>query len=304
MATLVIALHVSPAAAERVVRTIDWRELEQPGLLRDRGVVEADEEAGFDCVRIPNPQPGASTILLLKIENPGVAGPVYGIRGMVRTEKVQGEAYLELQSRFPDGKEFFSKTLERQGPMRNLIGTSDWRFFALPFQAGESRAAGPAALELSLMLPGVGTVYLGPLELVQFQAGDDFLADPRLWWSGGTSGLAGGLLGVLIGCVGAWVGAMAAKGRSYGLVMKVLIATVCLGVVLVAVAGFAMSADQPFDVYWPFLLSGGLCVVLPLVLLLVVRRRYQTLVMLSRPARGITSVDSDDHTIAGRRIVH
>ena len=62
--------------------------------------------------------------------------------------------------------------------MGRLDGSSGWRTFVLPFTNREGGAA-PQKLVVNVVLQGAGTVEIGPLEIVQFAAGEDPLANFR-----------------------------------------------------------------------------------------------------------------------------
>src|SRR2546430_15002484 len=69
----------------------------------------------------------------------------------------------------PDGGRFFTRTLASQGPLAALHGESAWRSFELSFDlSGASQV--PSRLEINLVLPARGTVWLGPLHLQRTSA--------------------------------------------------------------------------------------------------------------------------------------
>src|SRR5207247_60213 len=70
----------------------------------------------------------------------------------------------EMWSVFPNGERFFSRTLATQGTLAALHGESSWRRFELPFFLSGTTQT-PSRLEINLVLPGRGTVWLGPLRL-------------------------------------------------------------------------------------------------------------------------------------------
>lgn len=111
-----------------------------------------------------------SAVTVLTIERPSIKGPRYALTGQVRYEGVEGAGYLELWSHFPDGSQYFSRTLGDAGPMMKLQSTSGWRPFTLPFDA--TGAPPPTRLVFNVVLPGRGVVYLGPLRLVESGGAD------------------------------------------------------------------------------------------------------------------------------------
>src|SRR2546422_6856077 len=71
-------------------------------------------------------------------------------------------------------------SLAAQGPRAALHGESSWRRFELPFDiSGASQA--PSRLEINLMLPGRGAVWLGPMHLQRATAQAE--AAQGGWWS-------------------------------------------------------------------------------------------------------------------------
>jgi hypothetical protein len=105
----------------------------------------------------------------------------YALRGRVKYNGVATGSYLEMWNYLSEGA-FFSRSLDRSGPMGRLEGSSDWRIFVLPFMNRDGGSP-PDKLVLNLVMMGAGTVEIGPLELVQFAAGEDPLADSSAWWS-------------------------------------------------------------------------------------------------------------------------
>jgi hypothetical protein len=81
-------------------------------------------------------------------------------RAKVRTENVEGKAYLELRCSFPGKGEFFSRGL--QSP---LTGTQDWTTVETPFflQKGEN----PDNIKLNLVIDGRGTVWIDDIRVVK-----------------------------------------------------------------------------------------------------------------------------------------
>src|SRR2546430_16134150 len=114
---------------------------------------------------------------------------------------------------FPDGGRFFTRTLASQGPLAALHGESAWRSFELSFDlSGASQV--PSRLEINLVLPARGTVWLGPLHLQRTSAP----AAPTVtvqggWWSERVGTLVGARLGGVGGVVGGVIGALGGRGK-------------------------------------------------------------------------------------------
>ena len=114
-----------------------------------------------------------TTNRLLTVEQPAITSSNYAIVGRIRYEGVddlpgvEGDAYLEMWSYFPDGSFYFSRTLADTGPMAKITGQSDWREFILPFNNKPGHPP-PTKLEINLILPARGAVYFEPMKLVEY----------------------------------------------------------------------------------------------------------------------------------------
>ena len=274
--TLSLALLAAAAFSEEVLRTIPWA---SPPAQADGVTVElapAETPGGHASLRITGTAVEGATVTLLTIDQPGITSFTYALRGMVRHSDVEGKGYLQTWNCFPGGKKHFSRTLATAGPTRHLQGTSKWRPFVLPFHiTGEKQL--PERIELSLVLPGRGTVWLGPLELVEFEKGENALTLPGQWWDDRCGGLIGGLAGVLLGICGALIGTLSSKGKGRSLVFGLVSAMTLAGVAALVLGVVAVLMKQPYAVYFPLLLLGLLATTIPLNLVHVLRRRYQEL---------------------------
>src|SRR3989454_8492859 len=265
LASVGIALLVAgrPAAAQE--RTIDWSRTAVTG-----GVTLPGEGRGGAAV-LQLRSTGPTSFHLVTIERPPGTGPAYAVTGQVRYQGRGGPGYLEVWTVFPDGERFFSRTLAAQGPLAALHGESNWRRFELPFDlSGASQA--PSRLEINLVLPGRGTVWLGPIRLQQSAAPAGTVQG--VWWSERSGTLFGAMLGSFVGVVGAIVGVLGGRGRARRLVLALLIGMIAVGGCLVLVGGAAASTSQPRHVWYPLLLIGGASAVIGLVILPAMRRRF------------------------------
>ena len=128
--------------------------------------------------------PGKQRHLLVVLPQPGISSPVYALKGMVRHDNVEGDAYLQMNSDFGDRGVFFTKSLASSGPLGTLSGNSGWRPFILPFHANQGdqvRGASmiPVEVTLALHLPGAGSVSIRDVRLYQYAADEDPLASPE-----------------------------------------------------------------------------------------------------------------------------
>lgn len=249
-------------------------------------VVAPDEGTPFERLRVANDRTDPVTMPVLTIKDPGITKSVYAIVGKVRTEAVEGKSYLELLNYVGDGGPSFTRAIARSGPLKHLVGSSDWRYFALPFNLLDSPAR-PHKLKLNVVFKGSGAVELAGLQLVQYDRARDAYAVPGQWWSGGAGGIVGAVAGITLGCLGGLVGKLSSQGKSRELVEGILKGMVAVGVGAFALGVTALVDAQPYGVVFPLLLVGVLCGTVPLSTLRNVRRRYEELEL-----RKIDSMDA------------
>jgi len=232
-------------------------------------LLSPDAGTSFYRLKVENLQPAPASVTIWTIDRPSV-GSRYAVTGEVRYDRIEGIGYLELWNHFPDGSQYFSRTLGDGGAMQKLTGSSGWRTFTLPFDA-TGAASAPSRLVLNVVLPGRGRVELGPLKLVTQEIrshGSVFT------WSDRVGGLTGGIAGALVGSIGALVGVLASIGRARRLVMALLAGLIALGATSLVGGVAALASAQPYSVFYPLLLIGVVSCTVPLGLLPSIRRRY------------------------------
>lgn len=252
----------------------------------NEGKIPEGELVG-ESLKLENASDQPKTFKLLALPQPGITSPSYAINGQLKYEGVDGTGYLEMLNHFPEGKVYFTKTLSAFGAMRSIQGSSDWRAFSLPFYVRDESgwlADRPVKLEMNLVLPGKGTVYIGPINLSMPAAGEN---QTKAWWGTRASGLIGGIFGGTMGLLGAITGILSSRGKARGFVLSVYWGLLGVGLCLLAVGVFAVVRHQPYAVYGVPLFAGGLASLLSLVLLPVVRRRYQ-----DRELRRMSAADA------------
>lgn len=252
MAATFLAALLGGCAGDGASQRIDWTERAPLSGTAVDGAVEVSTAGG--------------TLPLAVIENPGIGGTGYVVRGEVAYD-VTGTGYLEMWSLFADGGAYFSRTLDTAGPLAALTGASEARPFELPFSL--DGATPPERLEINVVLPEGGSVRIGPLELASLDA------DAGAWWSDTTGNTAGAVMGTGIGLIGALIGILAGLGRARRLVLGVTTGMLVLGGLLLAVGLVAVAASQPFAVFYPPLLGGGIVLLVFGFSLPGVRKRYQ-----------------------------
>src|SRR5262249_5231749 len=185
LVTLSLALAPDAAAATRVFK---WDDLKKQSRIAAGTVLPPESGSPDPRLQIVNGEAAPLTATVLTIDAPQIVGPSYSLSGRVRYGAVEGTGYREMWSYCPGGGQYFSRTLADQGPMMKLRGTSGWRSFVLPFDA--TGAQPPTRLVMNVVLPGRGTVYLGPLELSEEQGGRGGQPDEVTRWVGLAGGLA------------------------------------------------------------------------------------------------------------------
>ena len=198
---------------------------------------------------------------------------VYVVRGKVRYEDVEGEAYLEMWTILPDGNRYFSRTLADHGPMRKFQGFSDWREFELPFNLMHLKPES-VKLQFNVVMSGKGTIEFSRLTVSDVQP-----SVTGEWFNSRTGGIIGGLARTAIGLYGGLVGGLGAflgsreKGRR--LLIGMLVFAVVVGLVLLSTGILALVLGQSFHVWYPFVLFGGILVTVFLPLFFVIKKVYE-----------------------------
>jgi len=264
---LLLATRAVAAQEPTRERTIDWSKTPVTA-----GVtLPGQGPDGATAVRLQATAPGPTSFHLVTIDHLAVVGPAYVVAGQVRYQDVEGQGYLEMWTVFPDGQRFFTRTLGAQGPLAALHGESSWRRFELPFDlSGASQA--PSRLEINLVMPGRGTVWLGPMQL-QPRTGTSGTTHGG-WWSERVGVLLGVMLGSSLGVLGALIGVLGGRGKARRTVLALLVGMIALGGCLVLVGAAAAATSQPRHVWYPLVVLGGAAGLIALVILPAMRRRF------------------------------
>lgn len=236
--------------------------------------------AGSDGVLAIDAGSASSGRIVAEIEAPNITMPVYAVHGQVRYSEVGDAAWLQLDSHFGADGTFFTKSLADAGPLAKLAGSSDWRPFVLPFNADAGgKWLTPERLTLSVVVPGSGRVFLKDVELYQYAAGEEPLAADGQWFTARVAAIAGALGGTAIGLWGALVGMLASRGRARAFVF-VSSGVLFVAGIAAAVAGLtALFIGQPYAVYYPLLLVGGILIFVIGFLRRSLPQRYEALEM-------------------------
>lgn len=260
-----MGLFVAARAATAQGFTIDWSHTTVTG----GQVLPGQGPDGAAALALRADNPAGTRFQLVTIDHPPTRGEPYVVRGMLRYDGVEGQGYLEMWSVFPDGGRYFTRTLAPHGPLAVLLGDSKWRPFELPFMPG---TATPSRLEINLVLPGRGSVVIGPLRLDEYSGSGATL--DGAWWSQRAGLLFGVSLGSFLGILGGTIGVLAGRGKGRRAVLRSLTAMIVVGGALVLLGAAAIMAGQPRYVWYPALSLGGLAAMLGIVLLRPLRMRY------------------------------
>ena len=274
-------------AEEQLVREIRWSQVQETGQSLAGELQQGDGAGPKEYLAVTNSEDLPMSVALLTLAEPGITATQYAITGSVSYEGVHGSGYLEMWNHFPNGGAYFSKTLGDSGPMGRLRGSSNWRPFSLPFMS-DAETGAPNTLELNLVLPGPGTVKLGGLRLVQYPDGLAALSRPGAWWSNRTGTWIAAIGGTICGCLGALIGTLTSLGIARRCVLALSLGIVVFGVACLALGSVALSVSQPYAVYYPLLLGGGICTIVFGALLPQIRQRYQQIEI-----RKMASMDMD-----------
>jgi hypothetical protein len=121
-------------------------------LLSQDGVTIEDAAWRID---VTQPQ----TVRLFEIADPSAEESLLTYRARLKSDNVQGRAYLELWCRLPGSGEFFSKGLQQA-----VSGTVDWATYEVPFLL--KRGQRPDLLKLNLAVEGTGTIWVTDVEVL------------------------------------------------------------------------------------------------------------------------------------------
>ena len=134
------------------------------GLITRTGV-EIDHEISSDgkgSLRVTTETP--VTVKLYETGDINLENSRLTYQARIRTEGVEGQAYLEMWCSFPGKGEFFSRGLDS-----HVTGSSDWSTQQTPFflEKGEN----PDNVRMNLVINGRGTVWIDDIKLTMAPLG-------------------------------------------------------------------------------------------------------------------------------------
>ncbi len=286
--------------SQNLVRDYDWKQLAQRHELPGGEIVPMN---GTWVLKIENTKDTPLSFQILTITNPPISKMVCAIIGRVKYENVQkvdGGGVIQMWEHFADkivvGAPYESGGFKMsQSSDFDFSGTSDWTDLILSVDRTEWMRLwtnAPPKLEISIFLPARGTIYLRPLQFVEYERGDiapvfSNVTTSTTWWSGRVSGLIGGIGGSVIGCFGGLLGCLAGLGKARKFVLGMTKIFIGLGILL-TIAGFvAVGFQQPYAVWYALLLPGVILSLVFGVNLYPIKKRYDDLEI-----RRMTSVDT------------
>lgn len=99
------------------------------------------------------------------------------------------------------------------------------------------------------------------------------------WWSafdGALFGAIGGsIIGVAGGILGAAAGVLAPRGKGRRIVLGTYFALMATGTILLIAGVYAVASGQPYHVWYPLVLIGGILALVLSLTLPAVRHRYR-----------------------------
>lgn len=138
-------------APERVLYTNPLDSIEQSltksGVAIDQGALRVDAT-------------GPVTVALAEVRPEAAEHTSLFYRAKLRSQDLNGQAFLEMWCVVPGMGEFFSRALDRP-----LTGTSDWVSQQTPFSLDAGQRA--ELVKLNLVVTGPGTVWIDDLSLAQ-----------------------------------------------------------------------------------------------------------------------------------------
>jgi Flp pilus assembly protein TadD len=113
---------------------------------------------------------GKRTVRLFEMSDPGVEDCKVLFRAKLKSEALDGQAYLEMWCRVPGGNLAFSR-----GLTDSVTGTTDWASCETPFHLKNGESCD--LIKLNVVLEGKGTLWIKDIELVKAPAKPETAAE-------------------------------------------------------------------------------------------------------------------------------
>lgn len=104
----------------------------------------------------------SQVVRLFEIAAPDAEKCMLTYRATMKSEGLEGRAFLEMWCRFPGRGEFFSRGLNQV-----LKGTTEWSSYETPFRLKQGER--PDLVKLNLAVEGVGKLWIKDIELLKMQ---------------------------------------------------------------------------------------------------------------------------------------
>lgn len=207
-------------------------------------------------------------------DGPPLSGGDIVVSVNVEVDRVASPGFLELWAVYDGDERYFSRSFDANGVGLLVDGAS--LTVELPFALSGTV---PRALELNLVLPDDGRIIIGDVGLYEVAAGSaaQGLSAADAWWSTEAGGLIGAIGGSVLGLLGAAVGFLSSRGKARRFVMTTMAAGTLLGATALVAGIAAVVLGQPYEVWFPLVLMGGLLVVIFGGLYRSVGDRYEAL---------------------------
>ena len=235
---------------------------------------------GVDVFKVENDQSVPKTERIATIEYKPKSS-VYVLRGRVRHHEIEGESYFQVLHVMPDGSRYYSRTLTESEMQRRIPGTNGWREFELPFNLMGAKPE-LVTLEIDAIMRGKGTIEVTELTVSDL-SGIDLTSAFRLpasgeWFDARTGNMGGGIGGTLMGCYGALFGILCGilvpLGKGKRLLYGMILFAFVMGVFSLVVGITAVFCGQPYHVWYPFVLLGGITIFVFPAPYLTIRQQY------------------------------
>jgi hypothetical protein len=147
-----------PSAPPEELKTFPLDDLEQVRAVTGISMDTSVSSDGRGALRIDAAEP--MVVPLFEVTDVSVEEAVLVYQAALRSENLDGKAFLEMWVRIPGKGEFFSRALDRP-----LTGTMSWMTVAAPFflQAGQK----PDLIRLNLSVQGRGRVWIDDIRLLR-----------------------------------------------------------------------------------------------------------------------------------------
>lgn len=153
-----VAMTFPARGQETASEVLDVLPLDDAGSLATTIVTDHDVTAdGNGAIKITTHWP--ITLNVAEVADLDVEEARLIYTAQVRTEHLDGTAYLEMWCHFDEGS-YFSR-----GMNATLSGTSDWQVLSTPFLL--KRGQKPERITLNIVIDGTGTVWMDAIELLK-----------------------------------------------------------------------------------------------------------------------------------------